>query len=292
MSTAKLQHEVPRAPSPAGILAWVSLVEGRCGVHFSAGRAHQLVRALEQRMRQLGIADYADYYRRVTSSAGAGEEWNHLLDVVTNHETRFFRHLPTFDAMREFVEKRSSPASIAVWSAGCSTGEEAYSAAMVCCGAPTVHCSILASDVSEAVLTFAAAARYPSRVGATIPERYQQYLIPALDGKSIAVAKPVQSLVRFSRLNLLDFSRYPTELFDVVLCQNVLVYFQTETRRRVLSALLSRLKPGGWFLPGPGEIADLQSNALRCIRMGDAQVFVKQQARPAQASAGHMERFQ
>lgn len=276
--------------------AWRELIESRVGLYFSEARTHQLTSALWRRMREVGVTNYSTYLKMAAGPAAAGKdsEWNALLESLTNRETHFFRHEPTFKALREellpklITEKPiAEPVCIAIWSAGCSTGEEAYSTAMVCkevmCKeamelAPRTSCSILASDVSATALEKAAAARYRARAPLEVPERYRRYLAPLGEGceGGVQVVPEIRSLVRWSAVNLVHEHSYPNEWFDIVMCQNVLVYFRPEARQKMVANLALRLKPGGYLLPGPGEIAGLDCPDLRCQCLDDMQVFVKQ----------------
>ena len=292
MAALKLHPEPRPVLTHAESHAWRTLIESRCGIHFSEARTHRLAGALRRRMQEVGAASPADYYSLVTSPARGGLEWNALLEAVTNHETRFFRHAPTFRALCEdllpALAKSGRPGEgveAALWSAGCSTGEEAYSAAMVCHHVseqfPEMRGSILASDVSERAIEMASAGRYGVRAQAEVPGDFQRYLTRLPEGAGHGVAEAVRRLVRFSRVNLMQPETYPAVLFEFILCQNVLVYFRPEAQRQVLEALTSRLKPGGFLLPGPGEVAGVHGAALRCVRLGDMQVFLKQSAERA-----------
>jgi chemotaxis protein methyltransferase CheR/type IV pilus assembly protein PilK len=225
----------------------------------------------------------------VVSPRSANVEWDALIEAVTNHETCFFRHAPTFRALEQDLlpglAKQAAPGQrvdVSVWSAGCSSGEEAFSAAMVCHQAslqyPALRCSILASDVSEQALKLASAGRYGNRAVAQIPAGFRQYLTRTDEPLGHEVVTAIRQLVQCSKVNLAQPATYPQQLFDFILCQNVLVYFRAGTRQNLLDSLASCLKPGGYLLPGPGEIAGLTTSNLRCVRMGETQVFLKQSA--------------
>jgi type IV pilus assembly protein PilK len=287
MPALKLQSEDRPPLGLAESDAWRELIEQRCGIYFSEARTHQLESALRKRMEKAGIASFAQYYR----SAASAREWPELLEAVTNHETCFFRHAPTFRALGgdllPAIAKAAPPgtkAEASLWSAGCSTGEEAYSAAMVAHEVwgryPWLRCSILASDISDIALDTAAQGRYGSRAASDVPPAFRAYLTARPGDKATPweVAAEVKARLRWSKVNLVEIDTYPQEQFDVILCQNVFVYFRTPAAQKVLNGLASRLKPGGCLLPGPGEIAGLDWGALRCVSLGDVQIFLKQSA--------------
>jgi type IV pilus assembly protein PilK len=261
--------------------AWRELIESRVGIHFSEARTHQLTSALWRRMRELEVTSYASYFKLAEAEA----EWAALLESLTNRETHFFRHEPTYRALREQLLPKwlAEPAGISLWSAGCSTGEEAYSLAMVCEEAAAGRSfSILASDVSAGALEKAAAGRYGERAVVEVPRRYRRY-VAAVAGGQVQVTPEIRGRVRWARVNLTREAAYPGERFDAIVCQNVLVYFRAEVRQRVVAQLAARLKPGGYLLPGPGELAGLEGAGLRCQCWGDMQVFGK----PAAAALGY-----
>ena len=260
--------------------AWRELIESRVGIHFSEARTHQLTSALWRRMRELEVTSYASYFKL----AEAESEWAALVESLTNRETHFFRHEPTYRTLREQLLPKwnAEPAGISMWSAGCSTGEEAYSLAMVCAEAGRAPAySILGSDVSASALEKAAGACYGERAVVEVPRRYRRYV--AVAGGQMQVTAEIRSRVRWARVNLAREATYPEERFDVIVCQNVLVYFRAEVRQRVVAQLAARLKPGGYLLPGPGEMAGLEGAGLRCQCLGDMQVFGK----PAAAALGY-----
>lgn len=266
--------------------AWRELIETRIGVHFSDTRTHQLSSALWKRMQELDVRDYGQYLGLVTGLNGnRAAEWSALAHALTNHETYFFRHEPTFHALREhLLPLLAKHGGASIWSAGCSTGEEVYSIAMACSEViaevnPRACFDIFGSDVSETAVATAATGVYGPRAWGELPAGYRKYLTPpAAHSAGYQVTEPVRRMVRFSAVNLIQAAAYPAQQFDIVLCQNVLVYFRAEVRQQALDSLAARVKPGGYLIPGPGEIAGLDYGSpggLRCQNMGELQVFRK-----------------
>ncbi len=187
------------ALSQADHLLWQGLIQDRCGLTFGETRASALSRGLWRRMQGIEVARYGDYYRRVAEDDPAAREWLALLELLVNHETSFFRHAPSYQALRERVlpeilarRTRAGRPWLRLWSAGCSTGPEVYSLAMTALnsvaaldagtvhgaaahgigtGSPYAHVSstasadaravvVTGSDISETALARARAGRY------------------------------------------------------------------------------------------------------------------------------------
>ncbi len=172
-----------------------------------------------------------------------------------NPETAFFRHQPSFAALRQPVlAGLRGRGPLTMWSAGCSTGEEAYSLAMCGLAAGPGEVRITAMDLSEAALRHAARGVYHTRQTALVPETWRPRFLRT-DGGQAAVAAELRQAVRWARFHLLDPASYPESEFDVVFCFNVLIYFRGAARREVIAALLRRVKPGGYLFLAPGEAA-------------------------------------
>jgi chemotaxis protein methyltransferase CheR len=187
-----------------------------------------------------------------------------MTDAVSTNETRFFRDREQLD----FIEKTAVPAWLAaakgaprrirVWSAGCSTGEEAFSIAMVLLAKlppeSGLTVEVLATDISGAALERARTARWPAQRMHEIPEAYRQrfFELDASQGDYKPSAE-LRSVVRFQRLNLCDWYYPVTGHFDLVFCRNVLIYFDTDARAAVTRRLVERLAPNGLLLLGMAE---------------------------------------
>lgn len=219
-------------------------------------------RRLAPRLELLGLRDFTAYARYLRFDARGADELETAIDLLVPHETYFFREpvqLRCFeDEVMPLIEKKNERSrSLHVWSAGCATGEEAYTLAMLLDGrASTVGWSldILATDLSRKALTAARKAEYGSMaLRATTPEQRARYF-DALDGGRVKVKAPYRAPVRFGQLNLLDggaASLLPR--FDVIFCRNVLIYFDQPTRKQVIELFYERLNAGGYLLLGHSE---------------------------------------
>lgn len=252
---------------------WSALIESRCGLRFGASRARFLGWCLWQRMRERSLDRYADYYRVVAREPEGGREWRELSELVVNQESGFFRHPPSFEALvRRVVPElaaeraRQGIPALTAWSAGCAAGEETWSLAMAMRGALDGsglvgwQLKVCGSDLSERALARARAGRYPAARLRTLPEPYRDRFLEPLAGDprcAWRVREELRRSVSFARLNLVRPEEYRVGLQDVIFCQNVLIYFRPEQRRRVVADLAGRLRPGGYLFLAPGEMVGL-----------------------------------
>jgi chemotaxis protein methyltransferase CheR len=242
------------------------LVDREAGIHLSDSKRALLVGRLTRRLRELGLTSFSAYYRRVTEEDPA--ELTHMLDRVSTNETHFFREPRQFEFLRETVVPQWVLAAstgrrtkhLRVWSAACSTGEEPYSLAMTLLDCLLAHpgweLEILASDISTRVLRRAEDAVWPIDKAKEIPapllRRYMLRGTRSREGQMKA-GPLLRSAVRFARNNLNSARFAVTGPFDLIFCRNVLIYFDTETKRRVVQRLLDLLAPDGYLFLGHAE---------------------------------------
>ena len=219
--------------------------------------------------------DGRGYLELLRSPRGAAE-LGALVEAVRVGETSFFRHRPHVDALLDVVVpawRERGELRPRVWSAGCATGEEAYTLALVLGRAlprPSFSPTILATDVSAEALVTARAATYPAHAAESVPEPWRGGL--ASDGDVVRVRPEVTALVTFRQQNLAD-PDLPRG-FDLVWCRNVLIYFGPEARMRVLEKIVASLAPGGFLFVGYSEtLRDVAG--LRAIRYADQVLWQK-----------------
>ena len=174
---------------------------------------------------------------------------------MLNGETSFFRHPAWFERFQETLAE--CPSQTAVWSAGCSGGQEAYSLAMAArqaAGAAERVVRVLGTDISRRQLAKAAAGAYSEAELRECPAAMRaRHFVPAPDGRGWVVCPEVARQVRFDHANLLDPATYPALSPDVIFCRNVLLYFRPDVRLRCLERLRNCLRPGGWLFLGPAD---------------------------------------
>jgi len=246
--------------------AWQQLVETRTGIDFSQHRAI-LQGGLYRRLRELGETDIDAYFAQVSHPREGVVEWRQLLDRIAVKETSFFRQGAAFDLVRNFLHKRVVDAStLDLWSVGCATGEEPYSLAMVASDVIEQHgarcfLGVLATDMCAEALQVARAGSYREKRLEQVPDTLRlRYFVR--EGDQYRISPALQQRICFAQVNLLEVERLPALPMDVIFCQNVLVYFRRWRTKQVLDALVTRLKPGGLLVLGPGEAAHWQHPAL------------------------------
>jgi chemotaxis protein methyltransferase CheR len=242
------------------------LIQEQAAISLSSAKKTLLEARLGSRVRELGLSSFSAYYRHVMNRRG--EELAEMLDRVSTNETQFFREPRQFEflsqlAVHDWQAQAAAgfrPRQIRAWSAGCSSGEEPYSLAMVLWRhfAPSAgwQIQILATDISTRVLERARKGIWPVEKARDIPSEYlKRFMLKGTgkqEGKMKAGAE-IGSVIRFERVNLND-AKYPvTGFFDLILCRNVLIYFDPQRRSQIIDRLLTHLQPGGVFLIGHSE---------------------------------------
>ncbi len=242
------------------------------GIKMPLEKKTMLESRLQKRLRALSITSFTEYCNFVFSPSGQKEEVIHMIDVVTTNKTDFFRESAHFDfmnqvALPEFLENTKGRKPLKIWSAGCSSGEEAYTISMVinefnAYTGNTLDYSILGTDISSQILNKASTAIYGEDRIATIPLNLKKkYFLKSKNAeeKMVKIIPELRKKVSFKRLNFMD-DVYPIEGgFDIVFCRNVLIYFNKNIQEKVINNLCSKLKPGGIFFLGHSEsITDMQ----------------------------------
>jgi chemotaxis protein methyltransferase CheR len=233
-----------------------------CGIHFADDSAYIVERRLRERLRELGIEDFAEYYRYLRYHPNAEAELERAAEVLTTNETYFFREayqLRAFtDEILPVVRARAlarGAKRVDVWSAGCSSGEEVYTIAMLIEASGLFESwdiRVFGNDISRRVLRKARNATYTSAsFRAMIPD-YERFFISTDEGKQ--VHPRIRSMCHFGHLNLMNERRAAiVGRVDVTFCRNVLIYFDDTSRRKVLDSIYQRLHRGGYLLLGHSE---------------------------------------
>jgi chemotaxis protein methyltransferase CheR len=248
-----------------------SLLYKIAGIYLAPSKKVLLVGRLAKRLRALGLASFADYYRLV-SAPDQGEERQTMVDLLTTNETYFFREPKHFDFLRDHIlPHHPRGGSLEVWSAACSSGEEAYTLAMVLAEAlGNAPWAVTASDISTQVLARAQSGHYPLERSRGIPPALlKKYCLKGVreQAGTFLICRELRSRVRFMHVNLIE----PLPAigpFDVIFLRNVMIYFDQPTKRKVVENLLSRLKPGGWFIVGHSETLNgiIEPGLLTAVR--------------------------
>jgi chemotaxis protein methyltransferase CheR len=238
-----------------------------CGIKMPSVKKVMLEGRLQKRLSSLGIGSYGDYCDYLLNAPDRENEYAHMIDCVTTNKTDFFREPVHFHFLAETLLPQSANASdsangkkITIWSAGCSSGEEPYTLAMVLSDfvsqCPGFQFSILATDISNKVLGKAVLGIYDEDQVACIPlHMKQKYLLRGKNRQKrlVRIVPAIRAQVQFRRVNLMDEKIMPQESLDVIFCRNVIIYFNRETQFRLIEKFCSYLKPGGYLFLGHSE---------------------------------------
>jgi len=261
-------RDLPDAPAPAGVAAaspsgrelarLCELLREHAGLSFDAGKSALIESRTRRRLQALGLTDYGAYLRLLDSADGA-RELVQLVDAVATGVTQFFRE-PEHFAFAAAAARRAATGErrLHFWSAGCATGEEPYSLAMVLhAGLPTsADWRILATDISTLALQRAQQGNYTPAQAAAVPDRHRATAFATAagpDGDLLRIVDDLKRRVLFRRLNL---GRTPFPIrgdFDAVFCRNVLIYFDPGQRSAAVAEFHRLLRPGGHLIVGPSE---------------------------------------
>jgi chemotaxis protein methyltransferase CheR len=238
-----------------------ALLNERAGLKIPPDGYHGLKLALSQRMPALGLSDAEEYVRRLGGLAGA-RELRALLPLVTVGKTDFFRDAGQFRALSKRIipdllaRARQAGYPLSIWSAGCATGEEPYSLAIVLAesGARPEESQVWATDLNFAAIQAAKAGRFPKRRMQGVSERRTRRFFHSR-GDHCEVDDSLRAFIRFEAQNLAapPFPRLRPESIDLILCRNVIIYFDLPTIRALLGRFLKAIRPNGYLLLGYSE---------------------------------------
>ena len=238
-------------------------IYAHCGLYFDFDSKYILEKRLSQRLIELNLSSFYDYYHFLKYNRSKEQELMDIMDVLTTNETYFFREsfqLKAFteEIIPELITNKAARGnrSLRIWSAGCSSGEEPYTIAMLLNGIPELtgwNIEIIGTDISQKVLQQARRAVYgKSSFRATEESDLLRYFHQYDDGYK--VNDSIRELVTISHLNLFD-SHHLAMLgkFDLVFCRNVIIYFDQAAKKRVIESFNSALYEGGFLLLGHSE---------------------------------------
>jgi chemotaxis protein methyltransferase CheR len=242
-------------------------IHAEYGIKMPASKKTMLEARLQKRLRTLGIDSFKQYLEYLFSPTGVETELVNMVNEVTTNKTDFFREPAHFDylvetALPDLVHTYGSGMRrpLAIWSAGCSTGEEPYTLAMVLSEyaekVSGFRFSILATDLSSEVLEKASTAIYSEDKVETVPPAMKRkYLLRSKDRtrKNVRVVPELRSLVSFRRVNFMSGDFGMREQIDVIFCRNVIIYFDRPTQEGLLNRLASHMAHGAYIFMGHSE---------------------------------------
>jgi chemotaxis protein methyltransferase CheR len=254
---------------------YADLIYRRTGIRVAPQKKTLLSNRLRRRLRQTGISGFTEYYEHLQRLSADDPEWDQFLQEITTHETYLFRdenqwnwfqgtYLPQCAAEARAGRR---PSSLRIWSAACSTGDEAFTAA--CCAAGCLpdcrqwQVRILGTDIGVGAVAQAKAASFSERAMRLVPQTYKTRYFSKEPNAPAWQARPILTgMVAFRAHNLLDpLLERP---FDLVFLKNVLIYFEPASKQKVLENVRTLIQPGGLLVAGPAEgVGDLLRDYVR-----------------------------
>ena len=264
---------------------WQTLLEARTGICFMQHKSI-LQAGLSQRMREIGVTDYDDYFKQVSAVPEGAIEWSQLVDRISVKETSFFREPSSVAAVKNFLLQRMDAEqwqqgdTLELWSVGCSTGEEAYSLAIVATDiadylASKIYLGVTATDISSSALAYARKGVYSERKIAELPQDTKNKYFKKVGDGQFQVSPSLQEKLCFVQGNIMELENAPAIKMDLIYCQNVFVYFQRWRHQQVLDMFVERLKPGGMLMMGPGEVSHWHNPKVERWQDDSVQAYVR-----------------
>jgi chemotaxis protein methyltransferase CheR len=257
------------------------IVHEYCGIFFQDDVTYLLERRLQPRLEELGLPSFTEYHRHLRYHAKRRVELEEIIELLTTNETYFFREeyqLRAFseEILPELLDRRRAERRLRLWSAGCSTGEEAYSIAMLVREEPRAagwDVEIFGNDISRRVLQVARRGIYSRSSFRRLEPFYQRrYFQPV--GDRFQVDAALRAMVSFGQLNLLDGEMLQlVGLVDAIFCRNVLIYFDKPARLKVLRSFYDKLQPRGYLLLGHSESLIHVSTDFELVHLKNDMVY-------------------
>ena len=258
----------------------------KCGIFFTDSKKYLLEGRIKKRLIEHSMKTFREYLNFI-KSPGSNQEINTLMDIITINETYFFRAEQQFEAvetkiLQEIIEsKGNNNQFINIWSAASSSGEEAYTLAMIINEKirpkyPNINFRIIGSDINREVLDSARTGIYGEYSIRHTPKEYLLKYFKLKDGK-YHLSEDIKKMVKFIQLNLFDEKAVKSMNFiDMIFCANVLIYFDIASKEKVVSLLYNSLNRGGYFFIGCSESLHGISKAFKLIHFHNAMAYKKE----------------
>ncbi len=247
------------------------LIYDKAGISLSDVKRTLVVSRLSKRIRELGLGSFEAYFNIVTTQ-NDGTELQHTIDMLTTNETYFFRENRHFDFLKhKILPEVKSSSGFSVWSAASSTGEEAYTLAMVISDSLGLlgNWKIVGTDINSDVLVQARRALYPITEKGKIAKHYlTKYCLKGIRNQQgmLLIDKKLKEHVSFEPLNLVGSWTSIINDFDIVFLRNVMIYFDNETKRRLVDRIADKLKIGGYLFIGHSETINKISDRFKIVQ--------------------------
>ncbi len=281
MARYSLRDDIPLKPEEFRLLR--DLLSSRIGIQFGPESRFAMERRLRERLAILKLSTFAEYYQYLRFHPLAATEWEEAIELLTTNETYFFREdyqLRSFkdEVLPLLASQAKGRKRLSIWSAGCSTGEEVYTIAILLMESQLLagwEVRVYGSDISKRCIAAARRGVYGQASFRAMPEDYKRrHFVEKSDG--YYVSERVRTLCHFGQMNLLDEER--ARLLgraDAVFCRNVMIYFDAYSRKRVIDIFAERLYPGGVLLLGHSESLLNVSTAFELLHLKEDLVYKK-----------------
>ncbi|MGE5403683.1 MAG: CheR family methyltransferase [Candidatus Saccharibacteria bacterium] len=250
-------------------------IKSHYGINLKTEKKYLVVGRLQQVLQEKGFVSFSQYYKHITHDL-SGEAVRTLLSKITTNHTFFMREFEHFAYFRDTVlpwmaSKEKASRDLRIWSAGCSTGEEPYTLAMI------LHdhfgpdkknwdSRILATDISPAVIETATKGMYTSDQLNSVPEMWKKIYFRRLQEDTWTVADNIKSEVIFRKFNLMNRQFPFKKKFHVIFCRNVMIYFDQETKDELVNRYYESIEPGGYLFIGHSETINRNDSKFKYIK--------------------------
>jgi chemotaxis protein methyltransferase CheR len=232
------------------------------GLRFEDSSKYMIRRRLSPRVRELQLDSFEKYYLYLLYHSNRESELEIIFDLLTVNETYFFREERQLHAFSEeilplIVEEKKDNRILRIWSAGCSTGEEPYTIAMLCCASGLLkdwEIDIFASDISQRVIQTARRGSFSESSFRNMPDGLRERYFEKLPDNRYRIQDGIKQMVTFGKVNLFD--EHKTGILnevDLIFCRNVIIYFDVEAKKRVVETFYRKLRKNGFLLLGHAE---------------------------------------
>lgn len=269
------------------VLRLRDLVYQETGMFFPDEKQYYFESRFNKRVQALGLKSFGEYLVFLKSGSGRKDELNLLMNELTINETSFFRNKPQFTALEktilpEIVKSKEGTAlkKLKIWSAGCSSGEEVYTLAMIASELKATllkdwQVEIVGTDISKRVLALAEAGRYREYAVKNMPDYYKNKYITQ-QGSEYIVDPNLRKMIKFTHFNLNDdMGMMFMKGFDIIFCKNVLIYFDLNSKKRVIQHFFNSLVKGGYLFVGFSESLFGISDRFKLIHYPGGMVYSK-----------------
>ncbi len=256
---------------------FATMVYDRFGIHLTEQKMSLVSGRLQKKLRELSLSSFKEYYEYIIHDKSQ-QSLIELINLLTTNHTFFFREKTHFDFFihQALPELKSQLISnnlrdLRIWSAGCSSGEEPYTLVMLLMeflGTDYSHwdAGLLATDISEKVLSFAKIGIYPEDRVKDLPPLYKQKYLQKLPNHQWEVIAKIKNEVTFRRFNLMN-QQFPfKKQFHMIFCRNVMIYFDPPTRHELVQRFYQHLAPGGYLFIGHSETLGRENNLFEYIK--------------------------